>query len=117
MPTKNGDITITAGSTDPIQFQVWDLDGNGQLVKASLLGVSELEWRLKNQSTDAITSFKKSTHPSQLSYTDDGVITFVPLSTDFTGIAIYTHLVVGDGSLYIPSDRRYTLTVLDNLAP
>lgn len=117
MPTVDGGITITAKSQNPITWQVKDIDVDGVLSDASLAGVTDIEWRLKNLQDDTKISFKVSIVPAQLSFTTSGEITFIPLATDFPTLATYEFFIIAtdaNGEQMLPEHIRYILEILDD---
>lgn len=117
MPTVEGSITITAKSQNPITWQAKDIDVDGVLSDASLVGVTDIEWRLKNLCDGTTRNFKSSVVPSQLSFTAAGAITFIPLATDFPTLATYEFFIIAtdaNGEQMLPEHIRYTLEILDD---
>ncbi len=115
MGTVNGNVTLRAGSEDPVTLQLLQDDGTTPI---DLTGITGLTLHLKDTATGTVTTF---TDPKFV--VSDAALGKVKLSqaaADFSAAARYVYHVSfsdsGGKAHYVPEDRNYSWIVADKIS-
>jgi len=112
--TVNGDVTIRAGSEDPITLQLLEDDG---VTVIDLTGITALTLRLKDVNAETAKTFVDPKFT--VSDATNGKVKLEQVAADFPSATKYEFYVSfkdsGGKTHVVPEDKNYVLKVIDKI--